>query len=311
VARTDFIQNTLHDLDDTAGAARLESLHGEVRILQSVIDRMMQGNKPAPTTAAEIKAKTAPVKMNDSEVMSVVREAVKADRIEVFLQPVVSLPQRKLRFYEMFTRIRMPDGSFLTPDRYVKLAEQGGVIPGIDNLQLLRCIQMIRDSERRNSGLRFFCNISSNTLRDTGFMTELVQFLSQNSQLAPKLVFELAQEDLATMSADLVPVLDGLGRLGCRFSMDRVYSLDFPMSALTARKIRTVKIDSEVLLKEYQKQNGDARLMELKNQLDRVGVDLIVSKIETEEQLRELLDLNIDFGQGYLFGEPRANWTLN
>ncbi len=311
VARTDFLQNSIHDLDESAGSARFEALQGEVRILQSVIDRMMQSKGISASQGAPHQApQAAPAKLNDNQVLHMIQEAVRADRIEVFLQPIVSLPQRKLRYYEMFSRVRTPDGSFLTPDRYLRLAEQGGIITGIDNLQLLRCIQMIRDTERRNSTLRFFCNISSNTLRDTGFMTELVQFLGQNAQLAPKLMFELAQEDLATMSTDLVPVLDGLGRLGCRFSMDRIYSLDFPMSALTARKIRTVKIDSDILLGEYQKPGGDMRLRELKQQMDRTGVDLVVSKIETEDQLRELLDLNIDYGQGYLFGEPRANWPL-
>jgi cyclic-di-GMP phosphodiesterase TipF (flagellum assembly factor) len=43
----------------------------------------------------------------------------------------------------------------------------------------------------------------------------------------------------------------------------------------------------------------------LKGALDREAMDLIVEKIETEEMLLDLLDLNIDFGQGYLFGEPR------
>lgn len=311
VARTDFLQNSIHDLDEFSGSGRFEELQSEVRILQSVMDRMVQGKSAAAAqTAPQQTPSTPPAKLNDGQVMSMINDAVRADRIEVFLQPIVSLPQRKLRFYEMFSRVRMPDGNVLTPDRYLRLAEQHGLITGIDNLQLLRCIQMIRDTERRNSTLRFFCNISSNTLRDTSFMTELVQFLGQNAQLAPKLIFELAQEDLATMSTDLVPVLDGLGRLGCRFSMDRVYSLDFPMAALTARKIRTVKIDSDVLLREYQKAGGDMHLRELKQQLDRTGIDLVVSKIETEDQLRELLDLNIDYGQGYLFGEPRANWPL-
>jgi cyclic-di-GMP phosphodiesterase TipF (flagellum assembly factor) len=311
VARTDFLQNSIHDMDENMGGARYDALLSEVRILQSVIDRIVQGAKVSmPDMAAGPTAKVEAQKLNDGEVMKMVQDAVKADRIEVFLQPIVSLPQRKLRYYEMFTRVRTPDGHFLTPDRYLKLAEQGGIIPGIDNLQLLRCIQMIRDTQRRNSTLRFFCNISSDTLRDTSFMTELVQFLGQNAQLAPKLVFELAQEDMATMSADLVPVLDGLGRLGCRFSMDRVYSLELPMAALNARKIKTIKIDSDILLKEYGQPGGDMKLRDMKNQWDRNGIDLIVSKIESENQLRELLDINIDYGQGYLFGEPRANWPL-
>ena len=45
----------------------------------------------------------------------------------------------------------------------------------------------------------------------------------------------------------------------------------------------------------------------LRTDLDRVGVDLIVEKIESEQTLLKLLDHNIDFGQGYLFGEPRIS----
>ena len=45
----------------------------------------------------------------------------------------------------------------------------------------------------------------------------------------------------------------------------------------------------------------------MKRRLDRAGIDLIVEKIETEQMLLELLDYNIDFGQGYLFGEPRKS----
>ncbi len=289
---------------------RYETIVSEMRILQSVIDKIAKDGNRLPATV-EKNATPAFEKLNDTEVLRVLRDAVHADRIEVFLQPIVSLPQRKLRYYEMFTRIKTPDGQYLTPDRYLRIAEDNKFITGIDNLQLLRCIQLLRDTERRNNVLRFFCNISSATLRDTGFMTELVQFLGQNANLAPKLIFELAQEDLATMSGDLVPVLDGLGRLGCRFSMDRIYSLDIPLAALQARKIRAIKVDADVLLAEFNRAGGETSLREFKDTMDRNGIDMICSKIESEQQLRELLDLNIDFGQGYLFGEPRANWPLS
>ena len=308
-ARTEKLQNSLLSADHES--TRYESLLGEIKIMQSVMDRVIQSTgvpEKAPSKSVDPMVETT---LDDKAVINLVNEAVRSDRIEVFLQPIVSLPQRKLRFYELFTRIRTTDGHWVTPERFVPLANENGTLPGIDNLQLLRCVQMIRDSDRRNSTLRFFCNISSATLRDTAFMTELVQFLGQNPLLAPKLIFELSQKDLATMPADLVPLLDGLGRLGCRFSMDGVYSIDFPMAALSARKIRTVKIDSEMILSELGKPGGVDTLKEMKRQLDRTGIDLIISKIETETQLRNLLDLNIDYGQGFLFGEPRANWPIS
>ena len=63
-------------------------------------------------------------------------------------------------------------------------------------------------------------------------------------------------------------------------------------------------MDAAWLLKEGSVRDGYARLVRFKKQLDAAGIDLIVEKIEKEGTLRELLDYNIDFGQGYLFGKP-------
>jgi cyclic-di-GMP phosphodiesterase TipF (flagellum assembly factor) len=66
-----------------------------------------------------------------------------------------------------------------------------------------------------------------------------------------------------------------------------------------------VKLDANRLLHAARDGllGGDTR--QFKRVLDSYGIDLIVERIETEPLLLELLDLHIDFGQGYLFGEPR------
>ena len=56
----------------------------------------------------------------------------------------------------------------------------------------------------------------------------------------------------------------------------------------------------------FSKRSIYINMNSLKGAMDRQAMDLIVEKIETEEMLVELLDLKIDFGQGYLFGEPKA-----
>jgi cyclic-di-GMP phosphodiesterase TipF (flagellum assembly factor) len=176
----------------------------------------------------------------------------------------------------------------------------------IDNLLLLRTLQHLRDTESENAGRAFFCNITSLTLNDPKFMTDLVEFIAQNRALAPRLVFELAQQDLATMSPDVFPVLDGLTQLGCRFSMDNVRILSLDFEHLAARRIRFVKLNAVRVIEEMNMIGGLSRLKRLKSELDRAGIDLIVERIETEKQLRELLDIDLDYGQGFLFGRPDA-----
>lgn len=238
-------------------------------------------------------------------VLEQVRLALRSDRVDVFLQPVVSLPQRKHRFYEVFSRIRAEDGTTLLPEQYLGMAARAGLIGAIDNLLLFRAIQLIRETEKRNQNVGFFCNISAATLNDAGFMAEFLPFIAQHRNLAPKLVFELAQADLMQRGVPATGFLEGLRQLGFRFSMDQVRDFAMDWDALAGHEIRFVKLDAADLLATDGPFASPAQVQEVKRRLDRNAIDLIVEKIETDGQLLDLLDLAIDFGQGYLFGEPR------
>lgn len=252
----------------------------------------------------QIAADPEGLQLTEPQVLQMVKTAARQDRVDLFLQPIVGLPQRKIRFYEMLSRIRVKPGIYLPASRYVDVAHKQDLMPIVDNLLLLRGLQIIRNMEEGNYNRAFFFNITSATLNDPKFMGDLVEFIAQNRTLAPRLVFELAQKDLATMGADILPVLDGLSKLGCRFSMDQVRSLAFDFEDMNARHIRFVKVDASLLMKDLKDDAGLQRLKRLKGEFDRNGIDLIVERIETDRQLLELLEMEVDYGQGYLFGKP-------
>ena len=257
-----------------------------------------------PDEPANTDAEKVGLHLTETQVMQLVKTAAKQDRIDLFLQPIVGLPQRKIRFYEMLSRIRIKPGSYLPASRYVEIAHKQDLMPIIDNLLLLRGLQIIRNTEEGNYNRAFFFNITSLTLNDPKFMGDLVEFIAQNRTLAPRLIFELGQADLATMNADVLPVLDGLSKLGCRFSMDQVKSLAINFAQMDSRHIRFVKVDAALLMNELNEEGGLQRLKRLKGEFDRSGIDLIVEKIETDRQLLEMLEIDVDYGQGYLFGKP-------
>jgi cyclic-di-GMP phosphodiesterase TipF (flagellum assembly factor) len=274
-----------------------ESLQEEVEIIP---EQDLEIPDEPPNTDAE----KVGLHLTEAQVLQLVKTAARQDRIDLFLQPIVGLPQRKLRFYEMLSRIRIKPGSYLPASRYVSIAHKQDLLPIIDNLLLLRGLQIIRNTEDSNYNRAFFFNITSLTLNDPKFMGDLVEFIAQNRTLAPRLIFELAQADLATMNADILPVLDGLSKLGCRFSMDQVKSLAINFDQLDQRHIRFVKVDAAILMKVLKEDSGLQRLKRLKSEFDRNGIDLIVEKIETDRQLLEVLEIDVDYGQGYLFGKP-------
>jgi cyclic-di-GMP phosphodiesterase TipF (flagellum assembly factor) len=105
-----------------------------------------------------------------------------------------------------------------------------------------------------------------------------------------------------------------LADLGFAFSIDKVTNLDFDFQDMSRSDVRYVKVGAQMLLDELDELNGvpilrslpDLQAPDLSRLLRRYGLELIVEKVENERQIVDLLDLDIGFGQGHLFGEPRA-----
>ncbi|MDH3240173.1 MAG: EAL domain-containing protein [Alphaproteobacteria bacterium] len=337
--------------------AELDRVVSEVRVLQHLIEQLSTSrSKQAKPAATETDAAAADAKpqaqsgeapnsavpsqhgagsedLGEDEVLDIVREGLRRERVDLYLQPIVGLPQRKPYYYECFSRIRAADGTVISPDQYMDIAKQEGLIGAIDNMLLFRCVQLVRRLQDRRPNVGFFCNISANTLQDRDFFSDFVEFMGAHQELAKNIIFEFSQEDLETHRREIGEYATRLGPIGFHFSLDQVEDLQaLNLEVLSALGFRFIKIDSDVLLRfaaaaeapamagtrsEGAADGEDLALAEetvvgvdvgaLKRAMDLHNIDLIVSKFEEEEKLVELLDFRIDFGQGFLFGEPRLS----
>ena len=81
---------------------------------------------------------------NQTQMLAMLRSAIDENRIDIFLQPMVTLPQRKVRFYEAVTRVRDERDQLIAAEEFISIAEASGLIGRIDNMVLLRCVQVLR-----------------------------------------------------------------------------------------------------------------------------------------------------------------------
>ena len=84
-------------------------------------------------------------------IVELVDKAIEANRIDLYLQPIVTLPQRKVRHYEALSRLRTEDGEIVPAGDFIDTAESAGLMPKLDNLLLFRCVQLIRRTRRRDA----------------------------------------------------------------------------------------------------------------------------------------------------------------
>ncbi len=314
--------------DAAEGGRELEEVASEVRVLHALVEELYStgGGRPdhtlppLPKDAVTKEAlddqevfgsptTMAPVRLSENDMLDIMRDALRQNRVDLYLQPIVSLPQRKHRYFECFSAVRNAQGAVITPDRYIEIAKKSGLIKAIDNMLLFRCIQLVKKIQKHDYATSFFCNVSPTTRTDREFFQEFREFLERNEEMAPNIVFEFSQADIAAHPEEVIEDVQRLSEVGYRFCMDQIVDLDFDAEALAELGFHFVKVEARTLLPE-ESIGEDAlseRVIGLKRRLDSAGIDLIVEKIETEQMLLELLDYNIDFGQGYLFGEPRKS----
>jgi len=243
--------------------------------------------------------------IDDREMLEIVSQAIEAGRVDLYLQPTVTLPERKPRYFEALTRIRTKADALILPGSYLPVAETSGMMPLIDNVLLVKSVQTLRrlGTDSRIKGV--FCNISVTTLLDPEFFPELVEFMEENSGLSESLIFEVNQSAILGLSADELGALDTLGALGYGFSLDHVADLDVDFASLRDRSFRFVKIDAKTFLHDMAAKGSVFSASEMKRALDDFDMKLIVEKVEDEGQVAQLLDYGVELAQGYLFGRPK------
>ena len=242
--------------------------------------------------------------MDRDAIIAALNSAIDASKIDLYLQPVVTLPQRKVRYYEALSRLKAANGDLVAAGDFLAYAEAGALMPKLDSLLVLRCVQVVRRLLLKNRDIGLFCNVSGATLTDSGF-PRLLEFMDANRAIAPSLIFEFTQSAVRAMGPIENESLAALAERGFRFSMDNLTDLRVEARELNERGFRFVKAPAALLFNRVGAASTDIHPADFSDLLGRFGIDLIAERIEVESMVVDLLDYDVRFGQGFLFSPPR------
>lgn len=306
--------------------SRAEALENEVHMLEGLVAQLRlrmderPNTPPATVTLMRAPGEFAPIpsraepETRSATLMEAVRDALMDNRVDLYLQPIVGLPQRRTVYYESFSRLRDAGGRVIMPAEYLKVAEPAGLMTAVDNLLLFRCVQIVRRLAKQNRRIAIFCNVSLRSLGDDVFFPQFLELMTANQDLAGSLIFELGQKAFEQRTALEARNMAKLADLGFRFSLDKIVDLDLDFQDMTRADVKYVKIDAQRLIDELVEQDGrmvfrslpDLAAEDFAKLTQRFGVEIIAEKIENERQVIDVLELDVAYGQGHLFGEPRA-----
>jgi cyclic-di-GMP phosphodiesterase TipF (flagellum assembly factor) len=293
---------------------RIESApQPELKLIDQIVDRL---GKQMDTRLDEIRRVAGPAHAprEASTAIDIVREALEENRVELHLQPTVALPQRRTVFYEGFTRLKDAHGRIILPNEFMPAAERAGLMSVIDNMLLFRCVQIVKKLAQKDRRVGIFCNLAPRALSDDAFFPQFIEFLREHREMAPALIFEMPQEAFEGRNGVEARAMAKLSDLGFRFSIDKVTHMDVDLVDMERAGVRFFKASAKTIIDQFVTE-GVRPKSSITREISandvaaifiRYGIDLIAERIEDEAAVVDILELEIPYAQGHLFGAPRA-----
>jgi len=315
VAEMDAIADRLDRLDTAVtdiAHRRIEAPAApELKLIDQIVDKL---GRQMDTRFDEIARVAGPAPARERGPIDIVREALDENRVELHLQPTVALPQRRTAFYEGFTRLKDANGRIILPNEFMPAAERAGLMPIIDNLLLFRCVQIVKKLAQKDRRIGIFCNIAPRALSDEVFFPQFLDFLREHREMAGALIFELPQEAFEGRTGVEARAMAKLADLGYRFSIDKVGHLDVDLIDMERAGVRFFKAPGAMMIEGFVGEGirpkssivREIAANDIAAIFIRYGIDIVAERIEDEATVVDLLELEIPYAQGHLFGAPRA-----
>ncbi|AWN54098.1 EAL domain-containing protein [Methylobacterium sp. 17Sr1-1] len=222
--------------------------------------------------------------------------AALAQGLEVHLQPVVSLPQRKVAFYEALARLRVGE-ALLSPAEFLRVLERHGRTTELDRLMLARVTAIGQHLASRGSETPVAYALSPGSLFEPGFLRAVGRLIDLHPELAGRMILALPQRSWRSLDAEQASALRSLReRIG--LAVDRVADPRLDAAALASLGASYAKVGLDTLLGEH----GAA----LAVSLARSGIRLVAEGVERETDVPDLIDLDLPLAQGAVFSPPRV-----
>ncbi|HXP36375.1 MAG TPA: EAL domain-containing protein [Solirubrobacteraceae bacterium] len=232
------------------------------------------------------------------------RTALEVGELVVFFQPKVDARSRKLTGVEALVRWEHTSQGLLTPDRFLGVAESGGLMRKLTTYVLERALEQLAEWSAAGAELNVAVNLAMPNLLDLGIPDEIECVLERTGVEPSRLVLEIT-ENIAM--ADPVRVLDVVGRLhalGVGLSLDDFGAGASSLGYLKRLSVDELKIDRSFVTK-MDSDEDDATIVRATIDLaHNLGLKVVAEGVETATVWQQLSDLGCDEVQGYLFGRP-------
>ena len=235
------------------------------------------------------------------------RHSVHRGEFEMHYQPIVSLTQGRIVGFEGLVRWRHPKRGLVTPDQFIAIAEETGLIVPLGWWVLRESCRQTRRWQRQfpaDPSLWVSVNMSGKLFMKTDMVDEMLGILEETG-LEPRSLRLEVTENVVMDHADLaIRNLMELRGLGVQLSIDDFGTGYSSLSYLQRFHYDSLKIDRSFVSKLGTAGDSRAIVETILNLANSLGIGVVAEGIETAEQVERLRRMQCPHGQGYWFSRP-------
>ena len=235
------------------------------------------------------------------------RLALAEGTLSVAYQPLFNLASGRMRGFEALARWRHPSLGHISPDTFIPIAEETGLIIELTDLVLSRACRQLRQWQQRDPSfrdLKMQVNVSSNDLAHSAF-AERVERALRESRIEPRsLTLELTENILMKRVEGAIHTLEALRRIGVGLAIDDFGTGYSSLSYLSSLPIDSLKIDRSFVADMHEGSKNSEIVRAIVSLGASLGKTVVAEGIETESQFSQLRELGCENGQGFHLSRP-------
>lgn len=232
------------------------------------------------------------------------RRALDNGDLEVYFQPKVSLPDRRLVGVECLARWEHPTHGMVAPEDFVAVAEHTGQLGRLTEFVLHEGLRRARQWVDAGRPLSIAVNLSPRTLHDPEFTDRVDTLLQQHGVAPDRLTLEITEDGVVEDIDRHLPTLRRLYDLGVRLAVDDFGTGYSSLSYLRRLPVHEVKVDRS-FVQGMATDPGDLAIVRAVVDISRhFGLAVVAEGVESELTLGLLDEIGCDIGQGFLFSRP-------
>ncbi len=279
-----------------------------VQAAQAAAPRAESSPAPAPVPEhseapqAVLKPVESPPAAVIAELKTTLAAALASDRLELFLEPVAALPQRSIKGYEATLRLKgvPPEEADLR-----RVATATGLRADLDRLLVERAAQVLRILRARNREATALCRIGGESLTAEPFRAALDALGRSDPALSAAVTLEIAEGEYEALDTAGREAMSALAEKGFTFSLCDLGRLRPALAEAGTLGVNRLRIAADDLLRAQTADGSDIHPADVPEYLRRRGLELMVTGVETEQTILDLLEVAAPLAMGPLFGVAR------